>query len=106
MATILFDKLFEKVRINFLFNHPFLSVLALSIPTSFEKTKKSAFETNGSSIKIDQDRLSNYTQNEITYLYAHTLLHVVLKHPFRKDNRDSYIWNGASNVVVNNILST
>jgi predicted metal-dependent peptidase len=106
MVSILSDEIFTKVRINFLFNHPFLSVLALSIPTSFEKTKRSAFETNGSSIKIDKEKLAKYDEKQITYLYAHTLLHIVLKHPFRRDKRDHIIWNTSSNIVVNNILST
>jgi predicted metal-dependent peptidase len=106
MATTLSDNIFTKVRINFLFNHPFLSVLALSIPTTFEKNKNSAFETNGSKITIDMEKLELYSENELIYLYAHTLLHIVLKHPSRQGARDLYMWNAASNIVVNNILST
>jgi hypothetical protein len=106
MATTLSDDIFTKVRINFLFNHPFLSVLALSIPTSFQQNKKSAFETDGTKITIDIDKLETYSENELIYLYAHTLLHIVLKHPSRKGARDLKIWNAASNIVVNNILET
>ncbi|MEA2028051.1 MAG: hypothetical protein U9N49_03645, partial [Campylobacterota bacterium] len=42
---------------------------------------------------------------ETTYLYAHTLLHIVLKHPERAKMRDRVIWNQASDIVVNNVLS-
>lgn len=104
-VSISSDEIFQKIRINFLFNHPFLSVLALSIPTTFEQNGKSAFETNGSKIKIDLDKLALYSQDEITYLYAHTLLHIVLKHPYRQKTRDKYLWNHSCNLVVNNILS-
>jgi len=106
MANTSFDDTFQKVRINFLFNHPFLSVLALSLETNFTSNSKSAFETNGYKIDIDLDKLSNYTDDELTYLYAHTLLHIVLKHPHRQKTRDSYIWNQACDVVINNILSS
>ena len=106
MATISSDELFQKVRINFLFNHPFLSVLALSIDTSYTKNKKSAFETDGFKIDIDLEKLSHYSDDELTYLYAHTLWHKVLKHPYRRKIRDKYIWNQACDIVTNNILSS
>ena len=105
MVSISSDELFQKIRINFLFNHPFLSVLALSIPTTFEQNAKSAFETNGAKITVDLDKLSNYSEDGVTYLYAHTLLHIVLKHPYRQKTRDKYLWNHSCNLVVNNILS-
>lgn len=101
-----YKEIFEKIRVNFLFNHPFLSVLALSIPTTFEQNGKSAFQTNGSKISIDLEKLSDYSDEQITYLYAHTLLHIVLKHPFRRSQRELTLWNTASNIVVNNILDT
>lgn len=106
MQTTSYKDVFEKIRVNFLFNHPFLSVLALSIETSYDENKNSAFLTNGFKITIDTNKLEKYTKEEITYLYAHTLLHIVLKHPYRQKTRDSYIWNKASDIVINNILST
>lgn len=106
MQTTSYKDVFEKIRVNFLFNHPFLSVLALSIETSYDENKNSAFLTNGFKITIDTKKLEKYTKEEITYLYAHTLLHIVLKHPYRQKTRDSYIWNKASDIVINNILST
>jgi len=110
MANILsnsvYEEIFQKIRVNFLFNHPFLSVLALSIPTTFEENIKSAFSTNGAKITIDLEKLSLYEDNQITYLYAHTLLHIVLKHPNRAKTRDKYIWNMACDLVINNILDS
>lgn len=106
MANISFDDIFQKVRINFLFNHPFLYVLALSLETNFTTNAKSAFETNGYKIDIDLEKLNNYSEEELTYLYAHTLLHIVLKHPYRQKTRDSYIWNQACDIVINNILAS
>lgn len=101
-----FEEIFKKIRINFLFNHPFLSVLALSIPTSYEQNPKSAFMTNGSKITIDLEKLSFYNEEEIIYLYAHTLLHIVLKHPYRSKQRDKVLWNTACDIVINLILDS
>lgn len=106
MQTTSYKDIFEKIRINFLFNHPFLSVLALSIDSEFKENINSAFLTDGFKITIDTGKLEKYSKDEITYLYAHTLLHIVLKHPYRQKTRDRYIWNQACDVVINNILST
>ena len=104
MATISYDELFAKVRVNFLFNHPFLSVLALSIPTIFTKNPRSAMQTNGVSMSIDLEKLSHYSDEQITYLYAHTLMHIVFKHSYRQAHRELKIWNMACDLVINNIL--
>lgn len=106
MQITSYKDIFEKIRINFLFNHPFLSVLALSIDSEFKENVNSAFLTDGFKITIDISKLEKYSKDEITYLYAHTLLHIVLKHPYRQKTRDKYIWNQACDVVINNILTT
>jgi len=106
MVSISYDEVFQKIRINFLFNHPFLSVLALSIPTSFKDNSNSAFQTNGKEIFIDLKKLQSYSSDEITYLYAHTLLHIVLKHPFRQKTREKKLWNQACDLVTNLVLSS
>jgi predicted metal-dependent peptidase len=97
--------LFEKIRIHFLFNHPFLSVLALSIATRYTTNAKSAFQTDGFSLSIDEEKLTTYSEEEIIYLYAHTLLHIVLKHPVRRKAREELVWNQSCDVVINLILS-
>ncbi len=106
MNDTVYNELFSKLRVNFLFNHPFLSVLALSIPTTFAENENSAFQTNGSRITIDPGKLEKYSEENITYLYAHTLLHIVLKHPFRQKQRDAGLWNQACDLVINNIMES
>ncbi|WP_419763666.1 MAG: DUF2201 family putative metallopeptidase [Arcobacter sp.] len=105
MDNTSYDEIFQKIRINFLFNHPFLSVLALSIPTDYAQNEFSAFQTNGMKIKVDLEKLSKYSDDEITYLYAHTLLHIVLKHPYRKKTRKKRVWNQACDLVINLVMS-
>jgi len=68
MANISYNDIFQKVRINFLFNYPFLSVLALSIETNFKENEKSVFEINGFKINIDLAKLKNYSEDEFIYL--------------------------------------
>lgn len=94
----------EKIRINFLFDHPFLSVLALSIPTEYRKNRSELFETNGYKLFIDSGKLSLYSDETLKYQFAHTLLHILLKHPFRMKDRDSKLWNRSCDIAINLLL--
>lgn len=94
----------EKIRVQFLFDHPFLSVLALSMPLQWQKNPHEVFETNGVTLFIDSDKALPYTDKQLKYQYAHTLLHVMLKHPFRLNGRDDKVWNRSSDIVINLLL--
>lgn len=104
MANILSKKL-EKVRIGFLFDHPFLSVLALSLPMHLGTNSHEVFETNGFTIFVDEEKAQHLSEQHLKYIYAHTLLHVVLKHAFRKGEREHKTWNRSSDIVVNLLMS-
>ncbi len=95
----------EKIRVQFLFDHPFLSVLALSLPMEYRKNEHEAFETNGMCIYIDPSLCEHIIDEELKYIYAHTLLHILLKHPFRMKERDHGTWNRSSDIVINLLLS-
>ena len=95
----------EKIRVQFLFDHPFLSVLALSLPMQFRKNPHEAFETNGMIIYVDETLCINISDEHLKYIYAHALLHVILKHAFRMNGRDHGMWNRSSDIVINLLMS-
>ncbi|MGD9969589.1 MAG: VWA-like domain-containing protein [Sulfuricurvum sp.] len=110
MATIssdlaAFESRLEKIRVQFLFDHPFLSVLALSIPHTLQNNPHMLFETDGVSIRIDPAKAIGYDDGKLKYLYAHVLLHILLKHPFRMKGRDKATWNRSCDVVIGLLLS-
>jgi predicted metal-dependent peptidase len=94
----------EKIRVQFLFDHPFLSVLALSLPMEFRKNPHEIFETNGLTVYVNPDMCDTLGDEHLKYTYAHTLLHVILKHAFRMGGRDHKVWNRSSDIVVNLLL--
>ncbi len=104
MATTLSNAL-EKVRVQFLFDHPFLSVLALSLPMHFQSNPHEAFETDGTAIYVDETMAATLSEAHLKYTYAHTLLHILLKHSFRMAGRDHTVWNRSSDIVINLLLS-
>lgn len=95
----------EKIRVQFLFDHPFLSVLALSLPMHFRENPHEVFETDGLAVFVDIHKVQSLTESVLKYTYAHTLLHVLLKHAFRMEGRDHKLWNRSSDVVINLLLS-
>ena len=99
------EELFTKIRVDFLFSHPFLSVLALSLKHIWGKNENYPVLTDGRTIYLDSEKLADYGVDEIKYLYAHVLLHVALKHPNRQKTKDPALWNGACDIAVNLILS-
>jgi len=107
MATISSElqKRLEKIRVQFLFDHPFLSVLALSLPIRFQDNPHEVFETDGMSIFVDVSKIHSLSDAQLKYTYAHILLHILLKHPFRMKERDGKLWNRSSDIVINLLLS-
>ncbi len=99
-----FEKRLEKIRVQFLFDHPFLSVLALSLPMVAHENIHEAFETNGMAIFVDEAKTATLDDGRLKYTYAHTLLHILLKHPFRMKERDQKVWNRSSDIVINLLL--
>lgn len=99
------SELFAKIRIDFLFSHPFLAVLALSIPTHFIEDGREAFVTDGYTILIDKQKIELYSRDELKYLYAHVLLHIILKHAKRGLDKQRETWNLACDIVANLILA-
>lgn len=95
----------EKIRVQFLFDHPFLSVLALSLPLVFRENPHEAMETNGSTIFIDESRCVTFSDQRLKYIYAHILLHIILKHAFRMKGREAATWNRSCDIVINLLLS-
>lgn len=107
MANILseLEKRLEKIRVQFLFDHSFLSVLALSLPMHYRENPHECFETDGTSIFVDNTKLKKVADAQLKYMYAHTLLHILLKHPFRMKERENKVWNRSSDIVINLLLS-
>lgn len=100
-----FQERIERIRVQFLFDHPFLSVLALSIPHTYQNNPHMLFETDGVSIRVDESKLGGIDDAKLKYLYAHVLLHILLKHPFRMQGREKATWNRSCDIVIGLLLN-
>lgn len=95
----------QKARIDFLFKNPFLSVLALSVPMEEDPEAKNSFETDGTRIFLNSRSASEQSDRELQSLYAHSLLHIALRHAPRRNGRDLQKWNQACDIAVELLLA-
>lgn len=90
-------------RTRILGNHGFFGMLlmhaGLSINDSFDTAA-----TDGKDIVFSPDFLESLTDEETDFIMMHEIMHIVLKHCFRDNNKDDYYANIADDIVVNSIL--
>lgn len=92
-------------RMRILSNHPFFGMLVLDMKFRFTNEEKS-FSTDGTSISFNPKFLDMLKEEEVDICILHSIMHIVLKHPFReKEYENKELYNLACDIVVNsNIL--
>lgn len=91
-------------RMRILCNHGFYGLLLMHMIYSIDENLDTAC-TNGVRIAFGPDFLESLTDSELDFVMMHEILHVVLQHCIREDNREHEEFNIACDIVVNsNIL--
>ena len=87
-------------------NYPFYGTIALSL--QLEEVEADSWiktaATDNSKLYYNKHFINALDNEELLFLFAHEVLHVVLKHLSRKGNRDARIWNEAGDFVINSML--
>jgi len=96
------DKL-KRIRIILLQKHFFLGSFLMNLPVSIDPSVDTA-ATNGEYIKYNPEFIRELSEQQLLFLYAHEVMHVVLEHTLRFGNRNVEIWQIACDVVVNQLL--
>ena len=79
-------------RMRILSNHPFFGMLVLDMKFRFTNEEKS-FSTDGTSISFNPKFLDMLKEEEVDICILHSIMHIVLKHPFREkeyENKEKY----------------
>lgn len=93
----------EKARINLYRRHFFLGSVLFSLETQID-TEIPTAAVNGVTIRFNPDFVKNLSDDQLVFLYAHEVMHVVLKHHLRIADKDPEIWNVAGDYVINQLL--
>ena len=91
-------------RMRILCNHGFYGLLLMHMVYSIDEKLETAC-TDGIRITFGTDFLDSITDGELDFVMMHEILHVVLQHCLRGEDRDNETFNIACDIVVNsNIL--
>jgi len=97
-------KAITTARVGLLFNSPFFGNLATRMQlVDASKWCKTA-ATDGRHFYYNREFIKSLTQNELTFLLGHEVLHCVYDHLGRKGGRDKKLWNMANDYIVNYTL--
>ena len=98
-----------KARVRLIKRNPFFGYLALSLNIrEAKKGELDAMPTMGvdarGNLIYRKEFIDTLTQEQLTFVIAHEVMHVALFHLTRLGTRQPMVWNIATDIVVNNIL--
>lgn len=97
------SNLFERAKIDLIFNHPFFSSLVLQMPIKAEPSIPTA-GVNGKDMFYNEEWVSKMNDKERVGLLTHEVLHLALGHMWRVESRNKEGWNMAADIVINQLL--
>ena len=99
-------KILTTARNELYLNFPFLDAALCSLPfktdlpTSTLATNGKALYYNGSYLALRYEK----SRTLVCRAYLHSLLHCILRHPFKKKGREGELWDLACDIAVESIL--
>ena len=96
----------RKARLRLLFSNPFFGTLAMNLPPQ-DATDAGWCDTcavDGRFIYFNRKFVDDLSIEELEFVWAHEILHVVFDHFGRRSHRDPQWWNMASDFVINGTL--
>lgn len=100
------NKILTAARTELYLNMPFLDAALCSLPfdtrysTESIATDGKALYYNGSSLAFQYEK----ARSNVCRAYMHSLLHCMLRHPFKKNRRNGPLWDLACDIAVESIL--
>jgi predicted metal-dependent peptidase len=95
----------KKARLSLLFNQPFWGNLVMALPLQEENTWCTTAAVDGRHIYWNREFFSGLTVDEIIFVLAHEICHVVYAHLGRRNHRDPMLWNMGTDYVINGMLT-
>jgi predicted metal-dependent peptidase len=93
----------EKAKVRLMLDHPYFGTVASSLGVK-ENSEILTFSSNGEKIEYNGEYLERLSVNEIEFVLANGAMHSVLKHEDRAFGRTKWLWQTATDYIVNNML--
>lgn len=95
----------KKARLSLLFNNPFFGSLIMQLPLQEENTWCTTAAVDGRYIYWNRKFFEGLTLDEVIFVLAHEVMHVVYDHFGRRGHRDPGYFNMAGDYVINAMLT-
>lgn len=99
------EKKIRKARTGLILDQPFFGSLALRMELIEDSKKVQTMGVDGKSIYYNPEFVKSLNPLELKGVLCHEVMHVVLMHHLRRDNRDPWKWNIATDYAINLILN-
>lgn len=98
------DEKITRARIKLQKSNPFFAYLTMYLkPTKDDKVEKSAIDPAGN-LRYNEKFIQDLSEDEVTGVLCHQVMHCVLEHLTRKESRDERIFDISADMVVNDML--
>ena len=94
----------DMARTKLVLAYPFFASLLLKHPMVVTELIETAAVDSSGTIFINPSFAEELTVEELVFLFAHEVMHVVYAHRLRMGNRDHEVWNNACDAVINAML--
>jgi len=92
-----------RTRTRLLLDQPWFGSLSMRLKI-VEDAQTATMATDGSELRYNPEFVTKQTDEHLTAILAHEVMHCALLHPFRRGSRDSEQWNKACDYAVNSDL--
>ena len=93
----------ESIKRKMLVKYPFFGSVVANVDYRANKNVPTA-GTDGKVIHYNLEFLEKLSVEEQTFIFAHEVCHIAFNHILRSEDKDSYIWNIATDAVINAFL--
>lgn len=90
-------------RSRLLMQHPWYGSIGCELELEMDPTCQTAW-TNGKAIGFNPDFAMGLPSKHLSGVIAHEILHVAMRHNYRRGNRDQGMWNIACDHAINGVL--
>ncbi len=93
----------EKAKARLMLDHPYFGTIASSL--KLEKNNELlTFSSNGERMSYNSEYIDKLEPKEVEFVMANGAMHAVLKHQHRSAGRTNWLWQTATDYVVNGML--
>lgn len=98
------EKAVSRAKVRLLMASPFFGNLLCQRPPEFTDIVDTAAVDARGRLYVNPGFIETLAGDEVEFLLAHEVMHIVFQHALREGDRDHEVWNVAADAVINDML--